>query len=233
MRSDSPITNVLATPQPAGPETDSLCATGLAPGLILSGVMLGICRQHFSTPSNILDPSLRSLIWKAATQAENNGLGTSATSPICIESVTKWNPNLVEHRPAVFVKRDARGSQRTIIGDRYQGGKFPGKDFVDKGDRYEVLIYGSYTFLCLGRTGAEAEALGVEVQLRLIEFGPLLRRDLNLMRFAVMDMSSVNIVEEAQQHFVVAVPVAYAFTHSWRLKPVAPLLKTADIRPQF
>lgn len=230
MHSTSPITGV-TTPQTVDNETSSLCATGLAPGHILTGAILGLCRQHFSLAKNIVDPMLRELVWTKAAAGEKQGAGTSLTSPILIEPVTKWNPNLIEKRAAILVRRDARGQKRITIGDRYQGGQYPTANSVDTGDRHEVLIYGSYTLFCIGRTGAEAEALSNEVQLRYIEFGPIIREDLNLMKFAVMDMSPVSVLEEATQRFVVAVPLAYAFVHGWRLQSSAPVMKTAEIQP--
>ncbi len=228
MRSDTPKTGV-AAPRLIEEELSSLCATGLAPGLILSGAILGLCRQHFSSTFNIVDPELRTLIWSAAPELERSGQGTSVTSKICIEMVTRWAPPLVAKRPGIFVKRNGRKPQRLAIGDRYHG-RAPGHYQFDMGIRYEVLLLGSYTLFCVARTGAEADALGTEVQLRLLEFAPVIRQDLNLARFEPMEMSEASVLEESTQHFAVAVPVAYAFTHGWRLAASAPVLKTADIR---
>jgi hypothetical protein len=44
-----------------------------------------------------------------------------------------------------------------------------------------------------------------------------------------MEMGEIALLEEFDDHFVIPVVVAYAFTRSWQIIQVAPWLKTLSI----
>jgi len=221
--SETPI--YLNIPQWIDPEPSALCTIGRPP-LVMTGAMLWILRRHFADENNIVDPNLKAYLWhKEATDTS-----------IMIEAVTKWAgqpTQIVQSRPAILVKRNTYGRVKMGLGDKYMsGGKSPvdnldnlGDNALDTGTRFEVLIAGSHTVFCLGGTGAEAEAVGTEVFFELLEFTPLIRRDLGLNKFQVMELGGVSKLEESKEHWVVPVVVTYAFNHTWTLTEDAPKLK--------
>lgn len=217
-------------PQFIDPEPSALCTIGRPP-LVMTGALLWILRRHFANADYIQEPVLKDYTWnKDATKAQ-----------IMIESITKWQgapTQTMQMRPAIFVKRNTYGRVKLGIGDRYQGsGVKPEVDnegqlsdnAVNSGAKFEVIVAGSHTVFCIGGTGAEAEAVGTEVFFELLEFTPLIRRDLDLNKFQVMEMGSVSKLEESKEHWAVPVVVTYAFNHVWTLKQDAPLLKSVSL----
>ncbi len=198
----------------------SVCVTGVAqPANLLTGFLRDFLRQHFSVASNIAEEQLQPYLWNADEKA----------SKILIDSVTRWNPRTPEMRPALLLKRNSTKVEPVTIGNRIHGYKTAVDGTIDISARFEAQCLCSFTTFCVARTGAEAEALGAEVFLSMLEFAPVVLRELNLLRFAPMEMGAVNMLEESHQHWVLPVPVAAAFSHAWSLRQQAPLIKAATI----
>ena len=222
--SETPIYNF--TPQFLDPEPSALCTLGHPP-LVMTGALLWILRRHFSNTDYIQEQALKAYTWSR----------TAEESKVMIESITKWQgapTQTLQMRPAIFVKRNTYGRVKLGLGDKYQGsGVKPEVDNLDQlsdnavnsGSKFEVIVAGSHTVFCIGGTGAEAEAVGTEVFFELLEFTPLIRRDLDLNKFQVMEMGGVSKLEESKEHWAVPVVVTYAFNHVWTLKQDAPTLK--------
>ena len=198
-----------ATPQFIVPQPSALCSLLPRP-LILTGLLRDILTRHFCTPQYIEEPDLRQLIWQ-----------DNPTTGILIESYHRWDPRVMEKRPAVIIKRNAYQNQRTGIGDKHQPTR------ADRGNpHYATMWLGSHTLFCIGgSSGATAELLATEVQRELTEFGPEIRSKFLLHRFAVIEVGAIAELEEAAQNFVVPVNVGYAFQEHWVLRQQAPLLK--------
>ena len=218
-----------ATPQWLDSEPSALCTIGRPP-LVITGALLWIMRRHFADPAMIVDPDLKERVWNTDVTA----------SGIVIEPVTKWpgSPTeAVQQRPAIYVKRNKYQQVKLGIGDRYQLGiktsidkrNLSSDNAIDTGVRYGAAIVGSHTLFCLGGTGAEAESVGTEVFFELMEFGQLIRRDLGLSKFQVMDLGGVAKLEESREHWVIPAVVTYAFRHNWTLNPDLPWFKTVSI----
>lgn len=214
MLSESAATGVLTAPQWAGNRMSALCQTGLTPPLLLTGILVSVVRDQFSRADNIVSPELKPLIWTPAPE----------TTKINIESVTKWDPKNLQLRPAIYAKRNGTQVERISIGD-----KFHGRSLIDRNPAYAVILNASYTFFCVARAGGEAEALGTEVLLRMVEFGPVLRNDVGLKKFVIVEMGGAKKLEEAKDHWVVPVVVACSYEHQWTLDPRGPKLKTAAL----
>lgn len=211
------------------PEPSALCTIGRPP-LVMTGALLWILRRHFANTEYIQDENLKQYVWNK----------TPTESQIMIEAVTKWPgapTQTLQLRPAIYVKRNTYGRVKLGIGDKYMPGGKPVVDnlnqlsdnAIDSGSQFEVIIAGSHTVFCLGGTGAEAEAVGTEVFFELMEFTPLIRRDLDLNKFQVMDMGGVSKLEESKEHWAVPVVITYAFNHKWTLKQNAPKLKGVSL----
>jgi hypothetical protein len=184
----------------------SPCSFGLTP-ILMTGFLIQWLGEHFSRRQNIEHPELRDILWRANTR---NG--------ILIASITDWDPNAVENRPAVIIKRNAWQSERLAIDDR----------MTPTGDGYEhhcMLMRGSHTVFCLAGEGGEVEVLGAEVFRELLEFGPLIRRTLDLKRFSVPELGPVHELQEATENYAVPITVAYVSGLTWSIEQDAPKLK--------
>lgn len=181
---------------------------------LLTGIFRDILMRHFYFADNIEEPDLRDLIWKSGE-----------TTSILIESVHRWRPELTEHRPGILIKRNTLQNVRRGIGDMHQGN--PVDAFGD--EHYATFWSGSHTCFCVGGTGAHVELLGTEVQRELTEFGPILRRILDLKRFQVLQIGAVTKLEEGRENWVVPVTVGYACEEQWRITMQAPKLNAVPL----
>ena len=227
--SESPIVNQLTGPQSIDAEPSALCTLGHPP-LVMTGSIIWILRRHFAQSRNIVDPDLKDYVWDEGV----------TESKITIESVSRWTgtpTQAVQQRPGIYIKRNKYGRVKLGIGDRYMLGSnstvasLDGSphNAIDSGTRYGVIIVGSHTIFCVGASGAEAEAIGTEVFFELMEFTPLIRRDLHLNKVDVMEAGGLSKLEESEEHFVVPVTLTYAFNHDWALRQDAPRLKSVTL----
>lgn len=213
-------------------EFSSLCSTGHVPN-VLTGAFGRILRDHFADPDRIEAESLKDNIWHP--EPLDTTAGTAATG-ILIEPIFKWDPRRLGHRPAIYVKRNEQTTQQLGINDGLQvglGRDDDGNLKINEGEHHWVAITGSHTFFCIGRTGAETEILQGEVFRELQHFVPVIRRDLKLKKLAVTSVSEPQLLQEYDQHFVVAVVAAWGYFEKWRLVPQAPWLKgfTLGVKP--
>ena len=176
----------------------SVCQLGMRP-LILTGALRHILIHLFSSASQIEEPDLRSYIWR-------EGRDTS----ILIESVNKWRGDLVEFRPAVLIKRNPFRNVRLGIADRVG---MTGETF----DTYNTAWVGSHSIFCINGSGASTELLATEVQRGLLQFGPVIGEQLQLMKFQVTEIGAVSEVEEAKENFAIPITIGWAYQEQWEL----------------
>ena len=190
----------------------SLCSLGPRP-IVVTGFLRQWFIQHFSTANNIEHPELRSLLWTAMPD-----------TPIDIESITRWKPSTTEKRPAIVIARNDWKVLRLGIDDRMMGYRS-----ADGVEHYAAYYSGSHTLFCLSGKPMEAEILAAEVCREMIQFGPTVRKELDLMRFLVVGVGKLFEVEEARENFAVPVTVAYSLEDRWRIIPHAPFLKKIQL----
>ena len=175
----------------------------------MTGFLREWFKYHFSNPDFVENKELRGKLWKEVD-----------SSNILIESITKYKPTLVEKRPAVIIKRNEWQVQRAGIDDRLQGGvSLTGERY------YSTFLTGSHTLFCIAGHGTEAEILGGEVYRELLQFGPIIRQELDMMRFVLVGVGALFELEEASENYAVPVTVSYAAEEKWLLQPYAPTLK--------
>lgn len=209
-------------------EFSSLCSTGHTPQ-ILTGALLRILQNHFSSAAYIEDAALRDNIIRVQPDDTTEGL---LPTGILIEPIYRWDPAQLNKRIAIYIKRNPIKTQRYGINDGLTTGL--GKDSEGqletlRGDYHTLAVLGSHTLFCIGRKGAETEVLAYEVFRELVQFGPAIRKDLKLHRFNVTEVTDVSRIEEYDQHFVAGVVVGWAYFETWRIIPDAPFLKTLVI----
>ncbi len=199
----------MSTPETHDPEKISnWCSIAPRPHL-----MTGFFREwfinHFSDPNNIEAKELRGKLWKAVPSTD-----------LVVESITQWRPDLTQKRPAIIIKRNDWQVQRISIDDRYLG-NVPLTGARD----YSALITGSHTFFCISGKGTEAEILAAEVYREMIQFGPIIRQELDLKRFTLAQVGGLFELEESKENYGVPVTVSYAADENWQLVTQSPVLK--------
>ena len=197
-------------------DPSSLCTTGKPP-LVVTGIIMQLLIRHFATADYIKTEQLKQYLWKPDSDDAQD-----QTMIIAPNYRIRWQN--IQSRPAIIIKRNTITSRKLAIDD-YFG---PPEDEGD-GDHFIRAKQGSHTIFCVSKNGTVAEMLGAEVSDELTEFSPLIRRDLDFGRFEEQSIGEVLQVEEHNTHFAVPITVAYVFTHSWKLTPIAPYFKTASI----
>jgi hypothetical protein len=196
---------------------NGLCELGPRP-LVTTGWLRLWLTHHFGDASLIegQEPSLQKSLWTRDTKTTN----------IAIESVTRWVPELTEHRPGIIIKRNGWKRVRQGIADRLMF-TWP----IDGQQSFTNFWQGSHTLFCItpGGDGAECELLAAEVYRELNQFGPIVREILNLVRFEVTEVGELLLLEQARENFVVPVTVSYAYQEGWRLLQEAPKIRRIDL----
>ena len=208
-------------PEGSAPENrvkkvSALCSYGMRPH-VMTGLLRQLLVDHFADVQNIEDPKVRRQIETlGAWQPVENGLNQSS---ILIESITRWNPNNADKRPAVLIKRNDWRWMRQTIGDKAGENPYTGST------SYMGFWEGSHTLYCLAQNGAETEFLTTEVVRFLVTFSPLIRDQMDLMRFLVSSVGGIGEVQEVIQWYAVPVTVSYVAEESWELRPYVRRLK--------
>lgn len=207
----------------------SINATG-HPANILTGIVLRLLREHFSSLADleyngttIEGWDLRNYIWDA----------DNTKTKIQIQPVWAWNPQDVQRRPALYVRRN--GIQ--VIKLALDHGTTVGPERADdnhvvqvRGDYHSNLLDGSHSIIVVSSSPDEVEVLGQEVFNHLLEFGPKIRTDFKLNLWEMKEFSELSKLEESQQHFAATITVAWRCFHTWRIKGIGPWLKTIEVR---
>ncbi len=183
-----------------------LCSVGITPEL-MTGYLRQWFEAHFTREYEIAHPGLRNKLW-SQVRTENG---------ILVESVTNWDPSTTEMRPGILIARGKWKNLRVGIEDRIMDHHVPYRE-------YATYFQGDHTCFCVSKIPQEAEILATEVYRELLQFGPVVREELNLMRFQLLDLDKLFQIEEAEQHYAVPVSVAYFAEERWKLIQQAPFL---------
>jgi hypothetical protein len=202
----------------------AICTLGVRP-IMMTGAILWLIRRHFSSADYIVDENLRKYVWHNSAEE----------STISIESVTRFSgppSQALEKRPAIYVKRNTWSSQTVGLGHKFQNAPqavLRGKPVGGSLEVFGLGLAGSHTVFCIGGREAEAEALGTEVFYELLEFSPLIKRDLGLYKLDVAQMAEAQRLEESDEHWAVPIVVSYVVQHNWKLTPEELALKTVQL----
>jgi len=228
---DAPQTFVGLTPE------SSICSTR-HPANVITGVLIRLLQEHFANPENMEYNGLNEFAdlecMRAKTQLQGYIWDSDNTkTSIQIQPVWLYNTQDIERRPGLYVKRNGQRPQRIAIDDGGMAANSrrdaQGNVVEVRGQYYSQMVIGSHTVFAVGQSGAEAELLGQEVFNHLMMFGPLIRRDMSLHRFQIQEAGEIGLLAEFGEHFVVPIVAGYAFAWSWRLKQVAPWLKSLSV----
>ena len=171
--------------------------------------------NHFGSSATIENPVLQNFVWNADPKQ----------TQIAIESSSSWNPQVVEFRPSIIIKRGGWQNLKFGINNRMMG-NIPGKPGITA---YANYWQGSHTlFVCAGEDG-ECELLAREVFRELNQNGQRLQTLLGMFKFAVTEVGEMGKLEEASENFVVPINVAYVLEEAWFIEDEGPLIKKLDL----
>lgn len=194
-------------------QQSTLAAIGLRP-FLMDGYLMAQLRQHFGSSTNIENEVLRSLLWQKSL----------ADSSINIDLIYNWRPERTEHRPAILIKRNDWQLRPGAIDNRAHGSQQ-----IDGVRHFTSFVDGSHTIFCLSSQPAEADLLGMEVALELLQFASHIREEMCLHRFRMVQCGSLFQIQEAREIYAVPVTVAYTAEERWRVLQYAPVLKRIAI----
>jgi len=208
------------TTQPIELDPSSICSTGVRPSY-MTGYLLRLLEAHFANADNIVDANLKSYIWAAKGAA-------SIDSKILIEPSDRYEATALQQRPGIYIKRAGVQSQRIMILDKAithlsRNGNYAGENHV-------LALVGSHDLMCCARgpDGMAAERLAEEVFYMLLEYGPVIKKDLQANVIQTPMLAAAQKVEEEGQNYAVGIKFQWAFIHAWTLKAIAPILR--DVR---
>jgi len=183
------------------------CSLGVRP-VTMTGLFVQLMRQHFANPQSIENDAFRSRAWSKL----------ACESGISILDSSVWDPAGAGKQPEIVVKRNKYTPIKLGIGDlagiTTEGHK-----------RYSVAMQGSHTLFATAKAGPEAEILGAEVYMFLLSMQQVIREKFSLLKFALVDVGEISILQEASNVYAVPITVAYAWEESWVLYEHAPILK--------
>lgn len=189
--------------------------------LAMTGFLCQYLQSHFQDPLSLEQINLFGN--PGDTLTADGPLHTDGPeTPVVIESITRWRPDLTDKRPAVVIARQDWTTQRLGIADRLYSGTIESDGSIT----YCKLYTGSHTLFCVHRNGAMVEMLAAEVDNEMGQFAQSVREELGLMTFGVAGAGKLFKLEEPKEHYAVPVTVAYVCQRTWRTIPAAPKLKT-------
>lgn len=200
----------------------SLCSTGLRPHII-TGIILKLLTQHFSSSKNIQEPTLKDYIWNFDPKM----------SKILITPVWKWLTIKAESRPAIIIKRNSLKTRQLGLAD---GQALVQNDLNNRVIPAEgvgvsqIAVTGSHSIFCLSPAPAEAELLATEVFSRLVQYQQAIQKEFLFNRFRVGELGEVSKIEEASEYFGVPVNIVYAYIDAWEVWTEAPFLKRIAVQ---
>ena len=179
----------------------------------LDGLFMNIIADHFADPARIWDDSLRGLIWHK----------DPAVSKLSIFPATMVKRDIALDRPGIIVKRGGFKSTRIAIGDR---------DGVD-GAETTRMVEGTHTFVAVGNSGPNANALGWELFMFLEAIAPVLRSEFG-MDIAPDGGGEIAVLKDLGDQLAFPVTVSYRFLSTVVTAPIDPAIKvmTAEATTQ-
>lgn len=200
------------TPEMRLNKISAIFSTGLSPRVI-TGTLRQIFCQHFSDPEHVLSPALRRYLTR------EGGWRSAEDSPLMIEAIANWRPEMTEARPGIVIKEGDWNWQRVVIGDG------AGEHYQDGVSYFLGHWMCTHTVFALGGEGAETQNLASEVAKLILWYTPIIQDQLDLHRFTLVSLGALHVLEESKEHYVVPVTVAYVVEERWHMQAETPRLK--------
>lgn len=171
------------------------------PPLKMTKAMLNWMRYHFGETSRIAHPDLKDRVW-----VDNE------STPILIQSLAEYSPNVANLRPAILVDRLEQKPYARTLDTRRIGGC--GYGTAEK--QYQQHWIGQHVLYCVGGREGEAELLAGEVFKEIFGFCKVLRVPLCLEKFDVLPVPKRTKIEEFKETWSTPVGIEYGYVMSSR-----------------
>lgn len=199
-------------------DKSALCIIRPTP-TVVTGILLQLIRAQFVNADNIVDPKLREYLW-----VDDDTEGHEVLSKVQIEPSYKVKMNIAQQRPSILVTRGKVSNTEFLINDGPAAFIQPGSGNYEGKEKY-CIIEGEHYIESVGRYGMEADRLAEEVFFRMLEYKSVIKTDLNFSEFDVTLLDRLEKVDENHEHYKAVITIKWKFVYSWRLAPVAPVLK--------
>ena len=196
----------------------TLCTAGLTPRVI-SGLLIRLLQNHFSSADLIMDPKLQQYLW---TQ-------NSLTSKIRIIPNANFDPKSAGQYPAVIVGRGALESKRFVMNDRTQLASGDAEAQMKGYARYTRFHHVSFTITVISEALGEADDLATEVFDTLTYLSPVMTEKLPFHDFQVVGLGAIGALSDVGTLLAVPIQLTMVYESAWALQPLAPRLKTITI----
>lgn len=199
----------------------TVCSFGQTPNAI-TGALCQLLQYQFADPRNIRSATVRRMVAREGAWRQGN-----PDNAIFIESIQNWVPELTQSRPAIIIKDGDWNLERKGIGNQL------GDDYETGEEAFGAFWYGSHSLFAIGGPGAggETKALAGEVAKILLQWGQHFANTLELHRFTLVKLGALASLEEAPEHYVCPLDVAYVVSENWTTQIEAPRLKRIEFRP--
>lgn len=199
-------------------QESNLCSIGTRPD-VMTSMFVSELRNHFASSDNLKYEVFRSRLWTgASTDVDSTG--------ILIEDATVWTPTRTQRRPAILARRNGwKHSKRLTLAHT---------GINSRGDTEHVKFWtGSHTLFCVTPEGTECEILVAEAYEFLQTFAHLFRSEFKLMRFELLEVGPLSIVQETSVHYTVPITVGYGWHDAWRTVKYQPPLLDSRLQDIF
>ncbi len=199
-------------------EVSSLCATGLVPQQ-LTGIIMKLVTRKFSDANTIQHPLLKKYIWRPdVTQSQ-----------LFVAPNYRWDPQVAQQRPAVIIQRNSLQPVSIALGDSGTPTSAADPEYIPGARQMACSMQGSHTVFCMAPAPAQAEILSTELYVSLLHYNQMIRSELNMNRFRVMEIGNISRIEESDDHFAVPISVVYSWIESWQVVEESPALRRAMV----
>jgi hypothetical protein len=159
--------------------------------------------ENNPTPSNLTAMVLEVLKTHfGANSTQFKYSQNSTETKVAIQKSEAFNPELVQKRPAIYVKRGTIQINRDAISDSHSRHPSHGRGKF-------IRLSGVITVYCIAQSGGEVDKLTSEVLDCLLIFQTLISEDFNFLRFKVNSIGEVGILEDYKEMFLCPVMVEY------------------------
>lgn len=144
--------------------------------------------------------------------------GDTTRSKISILEANRLNPESIQKRPGVVVKRGSVNVMRRVIGDSMSKSKEGELSFF-------VDFNGSFNIQCVSTAAEESEIIAEEVNTCLLCFQTLIAKDWDFLTFQTVSIGETVAFEEYKEAFNTPVVIQYSIAKIWTLKQNSPVLR--------
>lgn len=181
---------------------------------MIQGLIMTMLANHFGDVRNIENPFLRQYVWTP----------DDLTTGLVLNIEEDWSPNIINRKPAVYIKREAVQVVKLAINDMEQGSNLDGRS------KYDVLFQGSHTLRCYGNNSLPPDDLAFEVATLVIRAAPVIRNYLSLANLRVTDISAkVRDDTAPAESYFSSITVPWAFVYRYQVHRQAPQINVIDL----